>query len=251
MGISVEKFFRIMGHDDCNNHSNNMNSSVSTSQSSSFSSIPPENPSYGSVIADSLPEITERLQTKLRNVETSRSEFKFVADRLIRMVIEEGLNQLPYSEIQVQTPTGRAYKGLKYEKGNCGVSIVRSGEAMEKALQDCCRSMRIGKILVDSDSETHEARVIFAKFPYDIAERKVLLLYPIMNSGNKVCRAIRVVLDHKVPEDHVILINLFSTPKAAKRIVTEFPNLCVLTSEIHEVAPNHFGEKYFGTDRAE
>ena len=99
-----------MGHDDCNNHSNNMNSSVSTSQSSSFSSIPPENPSYGSVIADSLPEITERLgtkfrilrrtdqihelQTKLRNVETSRSEFKFVADRLIRMVIEEGLNQL-------------------------------------------------------------------------------------------------------------------------------------------------------------
>ena len=126
------------------------------------------------------------------------------------------------------TPTGRPYKGLKYEKGNCGVSIVRSGEAMEKALQDCCRSMRIGKILVDSDSETHEARVIFAKFPYDVAQRKVLLLYPIMNSGNKVSRAIRVVLDHRVPEEHVILINLFSTPTAAKRIVTEFPNLGLL-----------------------
>ena len=40
---------------------------------------------------------------------------------------------------------------------------------MEKALQDCCRSMRIGKILVDSDVETHEAKVIFAKFPTDIA----------------------------------------------------------------------------------
>ena len=122
---------------------------------------------------------------------------------------------------------------------------------MEKALQDCCRSMRIGKILVDSDVETHEARVIFAKFPHDIAQRKVLLLYPIMNSGNKVSRAIKVLLEHRVPENHVILINLFSTPQAAKRIVTEFPNLTVLTSEIHEVAPNHFGEKYFGTDRAE
>ena len=42
---------------------------------------------------------------------------------------------------------------------------------MEKALQDCCRSMRIGKILVDSDAETHEAKVIFAKFPTDIAVR--------------------------------------------------------------------------------
>ena len=126
------------------------------------------------------------------------------------------------------------------------MSIVRSGESMEKALQDCCRSMRIGKILVDSDAENHEARVIFAKFPHDIAQRTVLLLYPIMNSGNKVCRAVQVLLEHKVPEDHIILINLFSTPKAAKRIVSDFPNLCVLTSEIDTTGtlPNHFGEKY-------
>ena len=41
------------------------------------------------------------------------------------MVIEEGLNQLPYSDFEVVTPTGKPYKGLKYEKGNCGVSIVR------------------------------------------------------------------------------------------------------------------------------
>ena len=49
-------------------------------------------------------------------------------------------------DLQVVTPTGCSYSGLKYEKGNCGVSIVRSGEAMEKALQECCRSMRIGKV---------------------------------------------------------------------------------------------------------
>ena len=30
-----------------------------------------------------------------------RSDFKFVADRLIRMVIEEGLNQLPYQDCEV------------------------------------------------------------------------------------------------------------------------------------------------------
>ena len=51
--------------------------------------------------------------------------------------------------------------------------ISRSGEAMEKALQDCCRSMRIGKILIDSDSDTETAHVVFAKFMEDIADRKV------------------------------------------------------------------------------
>ena len=91
------------------------------------------------------------------------------------------------------TPTGCKYSGLKYGKGNCGVAIgrsdiilpkyirnlfnilyiSRSGEAMEKALQDCCRSMRIGKILIDSDSDTETAHVVFAKFMEDIADRKV------------------------------------------------------------------------------
>jgi len=198
-------------------------------------------------ILQSTDQIKE-LQTIIRDKETSRSDFKFVADRLIRMVIEEGLNQLPYQDCEVITPTGCSYSGLKYEKGNCGVSIVRSGEAMEKALQECCRSMRIGKVLVDSDSETHEAHVVFAKFPDDISSRKVLLLYPIMRSGNKVCKAVQVLKEHNVPEEHIILINLFCTPDARNRIVQQYPDMTVLTTELHPVTPNHFGQRYFGTD---
>jgi len=52
----------------------------------------------------------------------------------IRLVVEESLNQLPFSKCVVTTPTGAQYQGLKYQKGNCGVSIVRSGEAMEQVL---------------------------------------------------------------------------------------------------------------------
>ena len=55
---------------------------------------------------------------------------------------------------------------------------------MEQGLRDCCRSIRIGKILVESDLDTHEAKVVYARFPDDIAERKVLLMYPIMGMQN-------------------------------------------------------------------
>ena len=41
------------------------------------------------------------LQTIIRARDTERSQFRFVADRLIRVVIEEALNQLPYQECQV------------------------------------------------------------------------------------------------------------------------------------------------------
>jgi len=55
------------------------------------------------------------------------------------------------------------------------------GEAMEQGLRDCCRSIRIGKILVHSDEDTHDAKVVYSKLPPDIANRKVLLMYPIMS----------------------------------------------------------------------
>ncbi|KAF7989435.1 hypothetical protein HCN44_008109 [Aphidius gifuensis] len=190
----------------------------------------------------------KELQTILRDKNTTRSDFKFYADRLIRLVIEESLNQLPFTKFVVTTPTGEKYNGLKYQKGNCGVSIVRSGEAMEQGLRDCCRSIRIGKILVESDADTHEAKVVYAKFPDDIADRKVLLMYPIMSTGNTVIKAIAVLKEHHVLEENIILSNLFCTPPAAKTLVTAFPKMKFLTSEIHKVAPNHFGQKYFGTD---
>lgn len=187
------------------------------------------------------------LQTVIRDKETTRGNFKFYADRLIRLVVEEGLNQLPTEEVDVRTPTGQVFNGIRYLKGNCGVSIVRSGESMEQGLRDCCRSIRIGKILIESD-ENNQARVLYTKFPKDIAQRKILLLYPIMSTGLAVIESVRVLLSHGVREDNLILLNLFSSPRAAKIINGTFPRMFVLTSDINPVCPNHFGQRYFGTD---
>lgn len=37
--------------------------------------------------------------------------------------------------------------GVEFVGGVCGVSIIRAGESMEVALRECCRSVRIGKML--------------------------------------------------------------------------------------------------------
>lgn len=70
-----------------------------------------------------------------------------------------GLNHLPVIEKTVETPTGVPYKGLDFEGRICGVSIMRAGEAMESGLRECCRSVRIGKILIQRDEETHKPKV--------------------------------------------------------------------------------------------
>ncbi|XP_038077570.1 uracil phosphoribosyltransferase homolog [Patiria miniata] len=188
------------------------------------------------------------LQTIIRNKATSRGDFVFYADRLIRLVVEEGLNQLPYTNAVVTTPTGCKYDGVQFEHGNCGVSIMRSGEAMEHGLRDCCRSIRIGKILIRSDDDTNEAKVFYAKFPPDIHKRRVLLMYPILSSGNTVIQAVRVLAEHGVKENMIVLLTIFCTPNGVRSVINKYSGIKILTSEVHPVTPNHFGQKYFGTD---
>ena len=66
--------------------------------------------------------------------------------------------------------------------------------------------------------------------------------------GQTVAKAIRVLLEHRIKTENIILLNLFATPNGVQTVTRQFPDLKILTSEIHPVAPNHFGQKYFGTD---
>ena len=64
---------------------------------------------------------------------------------------------------------------------------------MEHGLRKCCRSIRIGKILVKSEDETDDARVYYAKFPPDVDKRKVLLMYPILSKFYFCCNSTKLV----------------------------------------------------------
>ena len=47
----------------------------------------------------------EALYTIIRDKETSRGDFLFYSDRIIRLLVEEGLNHLPVVKKTVETPT--------------------------------------------------------------------------------------------------------------------------------------------------
>jgi uracil phosphoribosyltransferase len=153
------------------------------------------------------------LLTIIRDRETPRSEWIFYADRVIRLLVEEGLNYLPFTAKPVVTPTGQSYEGLAFGGKICGVSIMRAGEAMEQGLRDCCRSVRIGKILIQRHEETAEPHLFYAKLPHDIADRFVLLLDPMLATGGSAIKAIETLLEHQVDEAKIIFINLLASPE--------------------------------------
>ncbi|TKR94508.1 hypothetical protein L596_008783 [Steinernema carpocapsae] len=198
---------------------------------------------YENVIVLPSSDHMKELHTVLRDKTTDRSDFVFCADRLMRLIIEEGLNRLPYTPVQITTPTGCEYDGIAFARGNCGVSICRSGEVMEQALRQCCRSIRIGKVLVGD-----EDRVLYSKLITDINRRRVLLLYPLLTTGQTIIKAMKVLLDNGVHEENIILLSVFSTPNSIRFIRKHFEKMTIITSEVNSSIPAYFATKYFGTD---
>ncbi|GAB4847961.1 Uridine kinase-like protein 1, chloroplastic [Ancistrocladus abbreviatus] len=196
------------------------------------------------------------MHTLIRDRDISKHDFVFYSDRLIRLVVEHGLGHLPFTEKQVVTPTGSVYTGVDFCKKLCGVSIVRSGESMENALRACCKGIKIGKILIHRDGDNGK-QLIYEKLPKDISERHVLLLDPVLATGNSACQAIELLIQKGVPESYIIFLNLISAPEGVHCVCRRYPSLKIVTSEI-DVALNEefrvipgmgeFGDRYFGTD---
>ncbi|XP_010436027.1 PREDICTED: uridine kinase-like protein 1, chloroplastic [Camelina sativa] len=196
------------------------------------------------------------MHTLIREKDISKHDFVFYSDRLIRLVVEHGLGHLPFTEKQVVTPTGAVYTGVDFCKKLCGVSIIRSGESMENALRACCKGIKIGKILIHRDGDNGK-QLIYEKLPHDISERHVLLLDPVLATGNSANQAIELLIQKGVPESHIIFLNLISAPEGIHCVCKRFPALKIVTSEIDQglnqefrVIPGlgEFGDRYFGTD---
>ncbi|KAG6742794.1 hypothetical protein POTOM_053734 [Populus tomentosa] len=196
------------------------------------------------------------MHTLVRDVKTTKHDFVFYADRLIRLVVEHGLGHLPFTEKQITTPTGSIYPGVVFCKRLCGVSVIRSGESMENALRACCKGIKIGKILIHGEGNNGR-QLIYEKLPADISSRHVLLLDPVLASGNSAVKAINLLLSKGVVESNIIFLNLIAAPQGIHVVCKKFPKLKIVTSEIDvtldedlSVIPGmgEFGDRYFGTN---
>lgn len=168
--------------------------------------------------------------------------------------MEEGLNQLPIEDSDVETPLGVTYNGSRFKGKICGVSIIRAGESMEQGLRDCCRSVRLGKILIQRDEETATPKLFYVKLPEDISERYVLLLDPLLATGGSAAMAVNVLLENGVKEDKIIFLNVLASPEGINVFKEKYPKIKIITGMIDDclneqkyVVPGigDFGDRYY------
>ncbi|KAK9711166.1 Uridine kinase [Basidiobolus ranarum] len=199
------------------------------------------------------------LHTIIRDKTTSRDDFTFYANRLVTLLIERGLEEFVFEDTTVTTPCDEIYKGkvFKAEHHICGVPILRAGSAMESGLRRVCKDATIGKILIQTDPSTGEPQLHYCKLPSDLSNSHILLMDAQIATGAAGMMALRVLLDHDVPEDRIVFLSILSTPQGLHAISKAFPKVRIVTSMVDpglshnlfiEPGMGNFGDRYFGTE---
>lgn len=121
-----------------------------------------------------------RLMSVVRAAGTDQKAFVVASDRVMRLLTEEALAELPHEDVTVTTPCG-PYDGCvlktdsKKRSGEAAltaVSIVRSGNVLLEAVRDVVPDVGVGHVLVQRDESDPEKRPIFfyKKFPKGVAD---------------------------------------------------------------------------------
>jgi hypothetical protein len=119
--------------------------------------------SHGVTLVDS--KAVRSLFSVVRNKASSTAEFQNAAGRLMTLLCEEALADLPGSVTQiVDTPCGR-YAGHKRPDFDAivVVSVMRAGDAMLEVMRRLEPKVKVGKLLIqrDESSRTKAAHVRF------------------------------------------------------------------------------------------
>ena len=196
------------------------------------------------------------LHTVVRDKNASPRDFTTFSRRIIRLLLEAGMDLLPFEEREVTTPVGQTYRGLGFTRKLCGVSVVRAGEAMEGELRDMVPGIGIGKILIQRDKQTKLPDVRFQSLPADVADGQVLLLEPMLATGGSTLAALEVLRGAGVTEENTVLVNFLASPQGLERLRREAPGLRIVTSAVEDglneqafMVPGigDFGDRFFGT----
>jgi len=188
------------------------------------------------------------MSTIIQNPMTQEVDFTFYFDRISSLLVERAMENLHFLPLEVSTPQGNKYQGLQMAGEVSAVVILRGGSCLETGLRRVIPECKSGRVLIQTNYRTGEPELHYLHLPTDIASHAgVLLLDPQMSSGGAALMAVRVLVDHGVPEERVVFVTYFAGRMGVNRLTNVFPKVKVVVCRIVEDFQERWIEKrYFG-----
>jgi len=166
----------------------------------------------------------------LRDVTTTTQMFRQLVNELTLLLTYEATKDLADEEIEIETPLERTAARRISGKKVAVCPILRAGVGMLDAVLSLVPGARVGFIGLFRDEETLEPVEYFVKLPGDIADRDVILLDPMLATGNSTAAAIETV--KRAGATSIRLIALIAAPEGIARVHREHPEVLIVVASV-------------------
>jgi len=192
--------------------------------------------------------------TLMRRKDASTNTFRTLLNELSSLMAYEVTRDMPLQDAQIETPletmTGKTIDGKKL----VFVSILRAGNGILEGMLNVVPGARVGHVGLYRDPATLQAVEYYFKMPSEMAERDIIVVDPMLATGNSAIAAIDRL--KKLQPKSIKFVCLLTCPEGISALQKAHPDVAIYTAAIDRQLNDHgyilpglgdAGDRIFGT----
>ena len=192
--------------------------------------------------------------TLMRKKDTSTKSFRELVHEVSALLAYELTRDMPMQEIEIETPLETTKSRVIDGKKIVLASILRAGNGFLDGMLQVIPGARVGHIGLYRDPATLKAVEYYFKMPQDMHERDVIVLDPMLATGNSAVAAVDRL--KKTQPRSIRFVCLVTCPEGLKTFHDAHPDVPVYTPAIDRGLNDHgyivpglgdAGDRIFGT----
>jgi len=170
--------------------------------------------------------------TLIRDKNRSTKSFRELLKEVGMLLCYEVTRDLPLTNVEIQTPVATMMAPQLAGKKLVFAPILRAGLTFAEGMLDLVPAARVAHIGLYREPETFAAVEYFFKAPTDIAERLVIVVAPVLATGNTAVAAVDRLKERGAKE--IRMVCLICAPPGLEHMRGLHPDVPIWTAAIDE-----------------
>ena len=192
--------------------------------------------------------------TLMRDKNCGTKDFRQLLEEISMLMAYEVTRDLPLEEIEIETPITKCKSSIIAGKKVGIVPILRAGLGMVDGVLSLVPAAKVGHIGLYRDPETHLPVEYYCKLPYDVAERDLIVVDPMLATGGSSIAAIDFIKKRGCKS--ITLMCLVGCPEGVSAVQAAHPDVDIYIAAIDDhlnenkyIVPGlgDAGDRLFGT----
>jgi uracil phosphoribosyltransferase len=192
--------------------------------------------------------------TLMRKRDASTNTFRRLLRELASLMAYEVTADTALTQVEIETPLETMMSPVMDGKKLVFVSILRAGTGLLDGMLDVVPGARVGHVGIYRDPATLKAVEYYFKMPQEMSERDVIVVDPMLATGNSAVAAISKI--KTLQPRSIKFVCLVGCPEGVKALRDAHPDVSIYAAAIDRELNEHgyilpglgdAGDRIFGT----